>query len=73
MTDKQRKRALERKGEKLRRLAYELESDAAALRFVAGWPGAYLGDVSSYANGVADMASRAGSIGRALCVIAESI
>lgn len=65
MTDKQRKRALERKGEKLKRLAYELESDAAALRHIGG--------AESYANGVADMASRAGNIGRALFDIAESI
>lgn len=64
MTHAQRKRALERKGEKLRRLAYELEHDAAALRYAGA---------DSHANGVAGMASTAGNIGRALCDIAESM
>lgn len=55
--EKQQKNALRRKAEKLIRLAYDLESDAAALRYM----GAY-----SEANGVAAMASDSGKIGRAI-------
>lgn len=57
------KRALARKGEKLRRLAYELEVDANALRHYGA---------ESASNGVRAMASSAGNIGRTLCDMAEA-
>ena len=58
------KRALLRKGEKLVRLAYDLEQDAAAVRYMKA-------GCDSEANGIAALASEAGKIGRSLIDVAE--
>jgi hypothetical protein len=59
------KRAIDRKAKKLRRLAYELEHDAAAISGISGF--------NSIANGVRELSSRAGDIGRTMHDLLDAI
>ena len=63
MTDKQRNRALERKGDRLVRLAFALEREVAAMRAFAP---------RDYCEGVYDLSSRAGNIGRELLDLSKA-
>lgn len=64
-THKQRKHALARKGERLIRLAYQLEHEASAMR--------YMGFDAGEADSLNSLASMAGKLGRGMRDRAESM
>lgn len=63
MMTKAERNALRRKGEKYVRLAYDLESDAAAIRALGGFP-----DLADWIN---SQSSSIGKLGRHMLGVAE--